>query len=555
MAPISPLKYGKADATPATGGKSTQDLMAEVQAKIAQIQATEQEQSAYLSSEDIAELEKMEALLQGSLALLEQFEKTGALTMPEVGDVSDTGLIPNSAALKSEWNGSFDAVDDPNGEYDQIIQPHNTGTDAKNGLIFKVDDSMESVVGKNVGNDIKVTVTYKDGSEKLFLLKGMVKNPTPLIIAADQTTQGATINFAEVKRTGNTDSSKPDLIILGGTGGDTLIGSQGKDQIYGNAGVDEIYGMGGVNSLYGGADADIITGGSGKDTISGDAGYDTVSKIKGDQVTDPEDVSEIETKAFDKANVKATGWSKSEKADGTELIISKDQSAKDGGSINLTIPDGYMTYGKVEGDDLVLTLQQINEDGTPGETQVVRFKGFLAANNQTALTITSESSAAHPNMIDLGGINAGFNTVTFKQGEGSDIFVKPKTEFDNLGIDKDSLGSATLDNKTTKTIKEEWLKDDDFKKQLKENSTTSSTGVITLTPKADTEDLDIPSPDGYTGKAVVQTDKDGKGYTVTIFINDEKTGETRSLVIHVVKTGDNPQNILIDGLSVIEINE
>lgn len=546
MAPISPLKSGKAEVAP-TGGKSTQDLMAEVQARIDQIHATEQEQSAYLSSDDIAELEKMEALLQGSLALLEQFEKTGALTMPAAGTETETGLIPNSAALKSEWNGNFDAIDDPNGKYDKIIQTYNTGANTKNGLIFKMDDSMDSVVGKNVGNDIAVTVTYKDGSEKVFLLKGMVKNPTPLIIAADQTLSGVAVNFAEVKRTGN-------LTILGGSGDDTLIGSQGSDQIYGNGGVDTIYGMGGVNSLYGGADADIITGGSGQDTISGDAGYDTVSKIKGDQITDPEDVVDIETVPFDKANFKGTGWAASAKADDSELVISKTGDNKNGGTIDLTIPNGYMTYGKVDGDDLVLTLQQINDDGTPGETQVVRLKGFLAANNQTTLTITSDSSEDTPNMIDLGGVNVGFNKVKTNAGKGSDVIVPPTTAFDDLGIDTADLGNATLDSKTTKDIKEDWLKDDDFKKSLKENSITSGSGTITLTPKAGQEELDIPQPDGYY-KGIIQEDKDGKGYTITMFIKSAETGQVDRLVVHVVKTGDNPQVILVGTEALPEFQE
>jgi hypothetical protein len=530
-----------------TGGKSTEELKAEVQSRIDQIHATEQEQSAYLSSDDIAELEKMEALLQGSLTLLEQFEKTGAITMPETGSATNSGLIPNSAALKAGWNGNFDIVEG-SGEYDEIIQPHNTGKDAKNALIYKASNG-EEIVSENVGDDLKLT-TILDGVEKTYLIKGMAKNKIPLVIAADQTTTGVTVNFAKAKLAG-------DLTILGGSGDDTLIGSQGSDKIYGNAGVDTIYGMGGVNSLYGGADADILTGGSGKDMISGDAGYDTIKKAKGDEPVNPEpDVSEIETKAFDKTKVKTTVWTKSEKADGTELVVSKDKDTKDGGTIDITIPNGYMTYGKKDGDDLVLVMQQLNDDGTPTETQeVLRLKGFLAANNKTTLKLISESEEGSPNMVDLGGINVRFNTVVFEPGKGSDVFVKHTTEFDTKGIDKNDLGKPTLTNKATKDIKEEWMKDDDFKKTLKENSTTQSGGTITLTPKADTENLDIPSPDGYTQttQAVVQSDKDG--YTVTMFIKDDKSGDTQRLVIHVIKTGDNPQNILIDGQDVIEVND
>lgn len=531
------MKIGKASV------KSTQELMTEVQEKITQITAVKQEQSAYLSSDDLADLEKMEALLQGSLSLLEQFEKTGGLTSPTAGFEDGSGLIPNSINLNTGFNGAFETAKDPSGTYDSIIQPVNQGTDLKNALIFKMDDGMESVKTKNVGDDVEMIVTYRDGPPKSYLIQGLAKSPVAFVIAADQTTKGVIVDCSQLML-----KTKP--VILGGSGDDTLIGSQGQSEIYGNAGADTIYGMGSMNKLDGGEGKDTIYGGVGKDTITGGGGFDKV--IKGSEeniVTDPEDVSTAGTVSFDAANFKGTGWSAAP-ANG-ELVISKDAGAEGDGSISLTIPDGTMTYGKEDGDDLVLMLTPLYSDGTPGETAVVRIKDFLKTNSHAALTITSESSPGNPNMMDLGSIHSGFNAVKILKGEGGDVVVLPQTAMDDLHIDVSDLGKATLDANSTKKIKDEMveeLKEDPEIKPWTKKVETGS-GTITLYPNKDQEELDLPSPAGYY-LGVAQDDPDGKGVTLTLFIKSEDGSKTERLVIHVKKTNGNPQTITIDGQDI-----
>lgn len=560
MAPITFPKPGKADAAPSSAAtKSVEDLKAEVQDRINQIHATEQEQSAYLSSDDIAELQKMENLLQGSLSLLEQFEKTGGL-MPATTAIDTAGGPQlSSVNMKTGWNGGFQSdTSDPS--YDEVIMPFNQGTDVKNGLIFKMDDTMETVKGKNIGTDIKVTVTYKDKTEKTYLIKGMVTNPTPLIIAADQTTVGVTVDFSQVKRVGVNDPKVPDVTILGGSGGDTLIGSQGNDQIYGNSGDDFIYGMGGINYLDGGLGSDEIHSVNKSDTISGGDGYDKVvatDKNAASAAKFVETTTLTETVPVDDENFTGTGWTAEEK--NGELSISKQSGTTDGGAINLTVPDGVMVYSKQDGEDLVLTYQQIGEDGLPGETQVVRLHDVLNGESRAKITITSESSPNHPSVIDLGGINTQYNQITLKKGQGDDVIIAPKTALDGYGINADDIGKSTLDKQSTQKINDAMEKDSKHHWATGDNGDAAKdfpgwktkpkveSGEITLYPKDGTEILDLEEPDmaGYSLVSSVAQDSDTET-TITLFMQKDGSDQVEQLVLHVMKTDkDHPKTITV----------
>ena len=81
------------------------------------------------------------------------------------------------------------------------------------------------------------------------------------------------------------------VVVLGGTGNDTLTGSANADVLDGNnlnnnadndtlnglAGDDQLYGKGGNDTLNGGADNDTVDGGDGDDTVTGGAGADTLT--------------------------------------------------------------------------------------------------------------------------------------------------------------------------------------------------------------------------------------------------------------------------------------
>ncbi len=558
MDPIIFPKPGKAQEV---ATKSVEELKAEVQDRINQVHATQQEQSAYLSSDDIAELQKMETLLQGSLALLEQFEKTGAMVPSTTGAAAPDGAQLNSANMQVGWNGGFQAdTDDPN--YDAVIKPYNQGTDVKNGLAFKMDDTMEKVVGKNVGKDIEVAVTYKDGSTKKYLLMGMVTNPTPLIIAADQTAGGVTVDFSQVKRLSD-DPKKVDLTILGGSSDDTLIGSQGNDHIYGGAGNDVIYGMGGINTLDGGAGSDEIHSVNKFDTISGGEGYDKVFATEKEAIKAAkfaEETAITETTAVDEGNFSGSGW-KAEKKDGV-LSISKTENNKDGGTITLTVPDGVMVYSKADGDDLVLTYQPVSEDGIPGEPQVVKIKGVLSSQSRAKIIITSESKLDHPSVIDLGGVNTQYNQVTLKKGQGDDIFIAPKTAMDGYGFNADDIGkpSNAFDTETTKKLNKEMEKDSKTHWAIGNNGDITKdfpgwktppkvgSGEITLYPPDSQETLDLEAPDveGYTFlTSVAQDSKDE--VTLTLFMKKDGSDQVERLVLHIKKVSGNPKTITVGG--------
>lgn len=564
MADITFPKAGKASEV---ATKSVGDLKAEVQNRIDQIHTTEKEQSAYLSSDDIAELEKMETLLQGSLALLEQFEKTGGM-MPATTDIAkEDGVQLSSAAMKVGWNGGYQS-ETTNPKYDEVIMPYNQGTDVKNGLIFKMDDSMESVKGKNVGTDIAVTVTYKDGSEKKYLLKGMVTNPTPLIIAADQTTVGVTVDFSQVKRVSGNDPKKVDLTILGGSGDDILIGSQGNDQIYGNDGADVIYGMGGINTIDGGAGTDELHSVNKFDAISGGGGYDKViatEKDAANAATFTEETEFTKTTPVDKdENFTGSGWVAEPNEDKGELIITKTADAKDGGTITLTVPDGVMVYSKEDGTDLVLTYQPIGDDGIPGNPQVVRIKDVLNSKSNAKITITSKSQD-NPSIIDLGSVNTQYNQITLTKGQGDDVIIAPKTAFDLYDISAADIGTTSIAPAAAKKINDEMEKNSDTHWIAYDNGDSTkkfsgwaagkkpkveSNGDITMWAPEGQKTMDLQAPDveGYTFlSSVAQESADKSETTLTLFMQKDGSDQIERLVIHVKKTGGNPETLTVGG--------
>lgn len=563
MAPITFPKAGKAQEA---ATKSVADLKAEVQDRIDKIHTTEQEQSAYLSSDDIAELQKMENLLQGSLALLDQFEKTGAITPIGVGATAADGTLLSSATMNTGWNGGFQSdTTDPNCE---VIMPYNQGTDIKNALVFKMDDTMESVKAKNVGTDIEFTVTYKDKTipTKTYLLKDMATNPTPLIIAADQTTLGVKVDLSQVKRTTG------GITIIGGSGSDTLIGSQGDDQIFGNLGDDKIYGMGGKNKLDGGAGTDTINSVNKFDAINGGEGYDTADATEKDAAnaatfTEKTNITKTTSANKDEIfNSPGNGW-KAEEMDG-ELSITKNAANTDGGAINLTVPDGMMVYSKEDGNDLVLTYQPVGEDGIPGEPQVVRIHDVLNSSSRAKITITSESGPDHPAIIDLGGVNTQFNQVTLVKGQGDDMIIAPQTAMGGINVGDLGTPSSAFDTTTTKKINAAMEKDSthfwatgdngDYLKPFPGWKTPPKvgTGEVTLYPKDGQETLELQEPevDGYSmSSCVAEQSADGKETTLTLFMKKDgwKQGDAlERFVIHVVKSADgNPKTITVGSMT------
>jgi Ca2+-binding RTX toxin-like protein len=89
-----------------------------------------------------------------------------------------------------------------------------------------------------------------------------------------------------------------DVIVLGGSGADSVDGALGNDTLYGNGGADTLNGADGNDQLWGGDGADTLSGGEGSDLLMGGEGVDTVTggadrdtffvwhEMSGDTVTD-----------------------------------------------------------------------------------------------------------------------------------------------------------------------------------------------------------------------------------------------------------------------------
>ncbi|PIR20175.1 MAG: hypothetical protein COV45_07470 [Deltaproteobacteria bacterium CG11_big_fil_rev_8_21_14_0_20_47_16] len=543
---------GKASSS---GVKSTQELKVEVQDRIDQIHKVKEEQSAYLSMDDTAKLEEMEALLQGSLAILDQYEKTGG-SLPS--SATDQSQLPDDIRsslpdMHVGWNGTFQ-MDDSDGVYNHILKVVNQGADAKNGLVFKMDDSMKSVEGSNVGKDILVTVTYKDNTKETYLLKNQVNSNTQITFASTSP-DGVTMNFSQVKRI---NSEAPGLFLLGGIGDDTLIGSQGKDYIDGGEGADTLYGLGGMDALQGGSGKDTLVGGGNGDTLDGGADYDKTITGSGDHVVDEEDTSTQTTQYFDHKYLSGTdGWSSDDKTINgqKETILVKDPSSSNN-TIHLKVPDGYMAFGQPDGADLVMTLQKLDDNGIPTETSIVRFKGVLAKDNQTHINIES-GSKLHNSVIDLGGVNTGFNIVSMKKGKADDVLIAPKNELDNLGIKIDELGHSTvtkpeadkinkaMTGKDSDKVQHYWIEsttDKDNKPLTTAESTVNSDGSISLSLKGQAiEDLDLNLPEGYLNPMTQQ----GNGeLIVTAFQYNPDKKVIGQLVIKIKQDANgNPKSV------------
>lgn len=87
------------------------------------------------------------------------------------------------------------------------------------------------------------------------------------------------INTGGGANTLDASTSTQNLVINGGTGGETLIGGLGDDTIDGGDGADDISGGAGADNLTGGSDSsnDTISGGAGNDVIDGGMGDDEIT--------------------------------------------------------------------------------------------------------------------------------------------------------------------------------------------------------------------------------------------------------------------------------------
>jgi hypothetical protein len=241
-------------------------------------------------------------------------------------------------------------------------------------------------------------------------------------------------------------------------------------------------------------------------------------------------------------------------------VLTKNDSADN--TIHLKVPDGYMAFSKPQGDDLVMTLQQMNADGTPGETAVVRLKGVLAPHNQTRIDIES-GSVTSASVIDMGGVNIGFNIVSLKKGKADDVIIAPGNALDSMKLKMDDLGHPTIGPAQADTINKKmtskdkdgtqnsWISSEsnkDGKPLTTVKSVVNPDGSISLELKGKVESgVDLKTPEGYMD-GISQQGKDE--IIVTLFKRNPDGTIAERMVLRVKQSGGKPSSVTVNGSGI-----
>ncbi|WP_054587095.1 peroxidase family protein [Sphingopyxis macrogoltabida] len=130
------------------------------------------------------------------------------------------------------------------------------------GSTFTPDDNPGQVFGDQAGQQLRVAVSFTDGSG-----------------AAEQVFSAATgpvgVNWSGNGGNNTLNGTAGDDIGAGGDGGDTLNGNGGADLLNGGGANDTLNGGAGNDTLVGGTGADLMTGGAGNDSHDGGGNSDT----------------------------------------------------------------------------------------------------------------------------------------------------------------------------------------------------------------------------------------------------------------------------------------
>ncbi|WP_411340015.1 peroxidase family protein [Sphingopyxis sp. J-6] len=160
-----------------------------------------------------------------------------------IGDVNGLG------AFSYQWQRSVDGV-----TWINIA--------GATGSTFTPDDNPGQVFGDQAGQQLRVAVSFTDGSG-----------------AAEQVVSAATgpvgVNWSGNGGNNTLNGTAGDDIGAGGDGGDTLNGNGGADLLNGGAANDTLNGGAGNDTLVGGTGVDLMTGGAGNDSHDGGGNSDT----------------------------------------------------------------------------------------------------------------------------------------------------------------------------------------------------------------------------------------------------------------------------------------
>jgi|GEM_PF-6774035 len=440
----------------------------------------------YLDPEQQARVRVTIEMLNSYIDMLNTFIETG--TWNGTGTPEDLLNFENQLSnLASGWQGTGLIWADENSDewlyYEDMVSQSGDGDEELGGiitvpevspsasetnppavgLVVKDSDNVERIDGKTVGKDIFVTVTYKDGTKKTYVLKGLAVRPdVQIYIYARDCNNGIIMDFHNVVRVANSDDQNsygkrgnvPNVILIGGKGDDIIIGSQGYDRIIGWEGNDHLYGMGGADDIYGDGvflqpdgtplsindetgGADYIDGGDGADAIFGGGGVDTVLKdsVIQDAVSEVEDEMDIKGAAPDDININDIITGCDAKYKDGEYVISPTRYGDN--NIDITLPDGYnLANATQDGDDIIITLVKMDydEDGIPTPRYLrIRIKNGMKNGFESKISVKASEDTTEPVIIDFSHLEKSGNIFEFTTYGSNDTVLAPLTNLDEIG--------------------------------------------------------------------------------------------------------------------------
>lgn len=456
----------------------------------------------YLSMEDQAKIETMKSRVRGEIELLETVLKTGIWPTGGVG--TGDGITDRLPDMEPGWNGDFQYMDHANPAYDEysdavaedggtltevITLPQSSNVDPNDpttwpdvGLCITDKENVQKITGKTVGDDIWVTIEYKDGKPtETLVLKDCTTNNARVFVSAEQCTSDIIMDFSQVARSSNGlggrafGANDNGVILVGGKGNDIIIGSQSDDMIVGWEGDDKLYAMGGNDAIYGDGITqgesgtvsindgtggnDYIDGGTGGDSIFGGGGtLDQAVSGTSDNFFDTDAVQEVEDTIdstaqiavddiddFRLSNIECQGWETTQDPETGEIVIKRIANSEEN-AITISAPDGY-TMVTIETDpkgrDAVATFVKMDEDenGDPQPKYIrVRIEGVSNENSNANITINGSEGGS---IIDARKFLAFGNNVTINGNSGSDALFGPITNLDYFHIKASAIQDGT----------------------------------------------------------------------------------------------------------------
>lgn len=572
-------KY-KADTLPPD--PATADIQARIKEALTEIEAFEADgKLQYLSEENIAEYGRIKAMLKAESAAIAGYGIYGpggpgssAFTRPDNLEPLWNGVPPNNIYEDDTDRDAVDEDYDKYGDYVSSVVIDNAGDPSRSKLAFQMTDDMQKLTMASVGRDIYVTAEMADGSKKTWVLKeGTVRGDIPIVVSMLGLTHSATLDASHVLRVfnGSTENAMGMTIwgtdfsdeIFGPQVSSVLIGMGGADLIRGGAGNDTIFGDEGRNlktttagdydPKYGGND--YIDGGAGNNITYAGAGVDKVVDHGGTTESIFEQEFTIDGESADLPDAgfitTSAGWKVTDDSEHGMYVI--DNTDGKGGSIEMTMPEGYSYVFADQADDNSLMLTFVGEDGSTFRVKIVDFmtkfdgdirdrvqrlvmKGGSQGNvimDFSRIHVTKESPAA----ISLIGSDNGRNIILgvhnemiadgvsmedFLESQGDPGLITKMLEDENYGVFKPYPKKKESDPNDPPN------KGGGYEAQADPNGR----GILITSkdPKNADPFLNLHVPAGYT-KGYIAMDKDGNAYVV--FVKPNSSGKADTFVVKI----------------------